>query len=459
MTAGTRQSLCVAAVALLAGTSGSAGAEPTAAGSLTPAQISARASASVVLIKTASGLGSGFVAGKDGRVATSLHVLASGGPITVVLSDSRELTDLEVMATDEIHDLAVLRVRGLKTVALPLGDSASVRAGERVVAIGHPLGLDHTVSDGLVSAIRELTPKLSLLQISAPISPGSSGGPLLNDRGEVIGVATLVLVKGQNLNFGIPINAVKPLLLAEKGTPVARWKPPATTTEIALRASVPRHAAGFLDGCSDTETAEVARRIGDAISLGVPLYNDGQHEACYRVYESTGREIKRKVAGCAPAAQALDAGIERADRLGDYSAKAWAMRDAFDGLLDVIARRAPAKPKNLPTPPPRHVPHHPLAVLADCSPEAVTKLGRTIQSAIEVGAPMYNDGEFDACFSIYETTVKALTKSLGGCAAAKQALGAGLREADARRGSVAKAWALRDAFDGILEVIARRTGP
>jgi hypothetical protein len=274
----------------------------------------------------------------------------------------------------------------------------------------------------------------------------------------VIGVATLILVKGQNLNFGIPINAVKPLLLANQGTPVARWKPPAASGT-DLRESAPRHDAGFLDGCSDAATEEVARRIGDAISLGVPLYNDGQHEACYRIYESTGREIKRKVAGCAPAAQALDAGIERADRLADYSAKAWAMRDAFDGLLDVIARRAGAKQKKLPTPPPRHVPHHSLAVLADCSPEAVNKLGRTIQSAIDVGAPMYNDGEFDACFSIYETTVKAMTKSLAGCAAAKQALGAGLREADARRGSVAKAWALRDAFDGILEVIARRTGP
>lgn len=450
--------MCLAAVALLAGASGSARAEPTATGPLTPAQISARASASVVLIKTGSGLGSGFVAGKDGRVATSLHVLASGGPITVVLPDSRELSDLEVMAIDEVHDLAVLRVHGIKTAALPLGDSASVRAGERVVAIGHPLGLDHTVSDGLVSAVRQLTPELSLLQISAPISPGSSGGPLLNDRGEVIGVATLVLVQGQNLNFAIPINAVKPLLLANKGTPAARWKPPATTGS-GLRASVPRHDAGFLDSCSDAARAEVAKRIEDAISIGVPLYNDGQHEACYRIYESTGREIKRKVTGCAPAAQALDAGMERADRLADYSAKAWAMRDAFDGLLDVIARRPRAKPAKLPAPPPRHVPHHSLAVLADCSPEAVTKLGRTIQSAIEVGAPMYNDGEFDSCFSIYETTVKALTKSLGGCAAAKQALGEGLREADGRRGSVAKAWALRDAFDGLLEVIARRAQP
>jgi len=457
MTTRTRQSLYLVA-AVLAAVSRSAGAEPAAGGSLTPAQISARASASVVLIKTATGLGSGFVAGKDGRVATSLHVLASGGPITVVLSDSREITDLEVMATDEVHDLAVLRARGLKVAALPLGDSQSARAGDRVVAIGHPLGLDHTVSDGLVSGIRELTPKLTLLQISAPISPGSSGGPLLNDRGEVIGVATLVLIKGQNLNFGIPINAVKPLLLANQGTPVARWKPPATTgTE--LRRSVPRHDAGFLDSCSGAETAEVARRIDDAISIGVPLYNDGQHEACYRIYESTGREIKRKVAGCTPAAQALDAGMERADRLGDYSDKAWAMRDAFDGLLEAVAQRGRPKPRKMPAAPPRNVPHHSLAVLADCSPEAVTKLGRTIQSAIDVGAPMYNDGEFDACFSIYATTVKALTKSLGGCAAAKQALGAGLREADARRGSVAKAWALRDAFDGILEVIARRAGP
>jgi serine protease Do len=458
MTTRIRQSLYLAVAAVLAAASGSEGAEPGAGGPLTPAQISARASASVVLIKTATGLGSGFIAGSGGRVATSLHVLASGGPITVVLSDSSEITDLEVMATDETHDLAVLRARGLRAAPLPLGDSQSVRAGDRVVAIGHPLGLDHTVSDGLVSAVRELTPKLTLLQISAPISPGSSGGPLLNDRGEVIGVATLVLIKGQNLNFGIPINAVKPLLLANQGTPVARWRPPPTTgTE--LRRSVPRHDAGFLDGCSEAETAEVARRIDDAIALGVPLYNDGQHEACYRIYESTGREIKRKVAGCTPAAQALDAGMERADRLGDYSAKAWAMRDAFDGLLDVITRRARANPRKLPAPPPRHVPHHALTMLADCSPEAITKLGRTIQSAIEVGAPMYNDGDYDACLSIYETTVKSLTKSLAGCAAAKQALGAGLREADARRGSVAKAWALRDAFDGILEVIARRTGP
>src|SRR4029078_7705298 len=166
---------------------------------------------------------------KHGRVATTPHVLASGGPITVVLSDSREITDLEVMATDEVHDLAVLRARGLKGAELPLGYSQSARAGDRVVAIGHPLGLDHTVSDGLVSGIRELTPKLTLLPIPAPISPRSSGGPLLNDRGEVIGVATLVLIKGQNLNFGIPINAVKPLLLANQGTPVARWKPPAQT--------------------------------------------------------------------------------------------------------------------------------------------------------------------------------------------------------------------------------------
>jgi len=455
---GTLQSLCLAAAAALSGGSGGARTEPMAAGPLTPAEISARASASVVLIKTPAGLGSGFIAGKDGRIATSLHVIASGGPISVVLSDSREIKDLEVMATDDVHDLAVLRARGVSAPPLPLGRSDSVRAGERVVAIGHPLGLDHTVSDGLVSAIRKLSPELSLLQISAPISPGSSGGPLLNDRGEVVGVTTLMLVRGQNLNFGIPIDAVKPLLLADHGTPVARWKPPAPAAS-ELRASVPRHDAGFLDGCSAAQTGEIAKRIDDAISVGAPLYNDGQHEACYRIYESTSREIKRKVAGCAPAAAALDAGMERAEQLGDYTAKAWAMRDAFDGLLDVIARRARTKTTTLPTPPARHVPHHALELLADCSPARVTKLRSTIQAAIDVGAPLYNDGQFDACFSIYETTVKALTKSLDGCTGVKQALGTGLREAGAQRGSVAKAWALRDAFDGLLEVIARHAAP
>ena len=137
--------------------------------SLSPAQIAELAIPSVVLIQTATGLGSGFVVTKEGRIATNLHVIAGSRSATVVLSDRRKFSEVDVLASDVKHDLAVLQIRAADLRPLPLGDSAQVRPGERVVAIGHPLGLGTTVSDGLVSAVRELSPTLSVLQISAPI--------------------------------------------------------------------------------------------------------------------------------------------------------------------------------------------------------------------------------------------------------------------------------------------------
>src|SRR5665811_1225006 len=90
--------------------------------------------------------------------------------------------------------------------------SDAVRAGDSVLAIGHPLGLEDTVSNGLISAVRHVHANLDVLQVSAPIAPGSSGGPLFNDRGEVIGVATAFMNAGQNLNFGLPSKYVKELV-------------------------------------------------------------------------------------------------------------------------------------------------------------------------------------------------------------------------------------------------------
>lgn len=223
-----------------------------AVGPLSPAEIAARAGSAVVMVRAGDGFGSGFVAG-SGHVATSLHVISAGPPIIVVLPGGHEIRDLTVVATDADSDLAVLGVPGAIGSPLPLGDSDAARPGDRVVAIGHPFGLDHTVSDGLLSAVRKLPEGLSLLQISAPISPGSSGGPLLNDRGEVIGVATLASVGGQNLNFCVPINLLKPLLAAKGGTPVAAWKRPHGRS--GLRPGVERRPVSVLAGCAGPELA------------------------------------------------------------------------------------------------------------------------------------------------------------------------------------------------------------
>jgi serine protease Do len=321
-------------------TSATAFADVPAATTLTPTQIASRSRGSVVLLRLPSGLGSGFVIDKSGRIATNLHVLGEGGALTALLPDGREVSDIEVLATDGNHDLAVLRVRARDLAPLPLADSDRVQAGDRVVAIGHPLGLENTVSDGLISAVRKLTDDLTVLQISAPISPGSSGGPLFNERGEVIGISTLIATAGQNLNFAIPINALRPLLSSDKGTPIAKWHRAGvpTTGGGGVRRHVPHHELAVLAGCSREGQRDISERIENAIDEGAPSYNEGHHQACYRTYESTAREIDRKVSGCVGVRRALMDGVRRADGLGDYTSKAWAMRDAFDGVLELIDR-------------------------------------------------------------------------------------------------------------------------
>jgi serine protease Do len=316
---------------------------------LTPAQIARRTIPSVVTVRVPAGLGSGFVAG-NGLVVTNLHVLGQAREATVVLADGRELQP-EVLAADEGHDLLVLKVaaRGLRP--LPLGDARKVHPGDRVVAIGHPLGLSNTVSDGLVSAIRQV-PQGTMLQLSAPIAPGSSGGPLIDDRGRVIGVSTLLVTAGQNLAFAVPIDAVKPLLKARKATPLATWNNPAPVRQVAHREerpeqaalppipprAVPSHPAKLLDGCSADERRQLDRGIEEAIENGAPLYNHGNAEACFRIYQGAALDLLAQVKHCSGPKKALAAGLDAAGRHAGYVDKVWAMRDAFDGLLEVIRR-------------------------------------------------------------------------------------------------------------------------
>ena len=127
-------------------------------------------------------------------------------------SDGSFLVIKSVLALDEENDLAVLQAEGRNLPFVSLGDSDAVRVGEAICVIGSPMALEGTVSAGIVSAVRELKGGRKLLQITAPVSKGSSGSPVFNRKGEVIGVASFTLSGGQNLNFAIPSNTVKALL-------------------------------------------------------------------------------------------------------------------------------------------------------------------------------------------------------------------------------------------------------
>ena len=157
--------------------------------------------------------GSGFLVSKDGLIVTNYHVIAEGSSAIVKLPDGAFYVVDGVLASDKTRDIAIVKAQGQKFRTLPLGDSDEVQVGEGVVAIGNPLSLESTVSNGIISGIREVKDEGGkYLQITAPISPGSSGGPLFNMAGEVIGITTLYLKGGENLNFAIPINEAKRLL-------------------------------------------------------------------------------------------------------------------------------------------------------------------------------------------------------------------------------------------------------
>ena len=325
----------------------SAAASPPAAtrpGPLTPAQIAARALPGVVTIRTAQSLGTGFVVRADGWIATNLHVVASGSRVKITLRDARELEVVEVLAASPEHDLALLRIEARGLPVLTLGDSDAMRPGDPVVAIGNPMGLEATVSNGLVSARRKVDGGVEVLQVSAPIAPGSSGGPIFNERGEVIGIATALLEGGQNLAFGVPIRYLTPMIAQPAPMPFAEFATLLANLREAnqtkVRRTVPHHPTSILDGCSQDAQKLVVKMIGEAIEAGAPLYNAHKPGACYHVYDGAASDLLRKLpVGCKGPAKALGDAQHRAALMSDPVPQAWAMRDAFDGVLDVIARK------------------------------------------------------------------------------------------------------------------------
>ena len=160
-------------------------------------------------------LGSGFIL-ENGKVVTNLHVI-EGAKYGYVLENgsSKKHSIKGYFQIDKINDLAILSVPTLTAQPLAISTLDKPEIGEKIYAIGNPKGLSGTISEGIVSGIRSMENK-SLIQITAPISPGSSGGPVINNKGEVIGVAVGTLTSGQNLNFAIPVNLL--MNLANKGT-------------------------------------------------------------------------------------------------------------------------------------------------------------------------------------------------------------------------------------------------
>ncbi len=158
------------------------------------------------------GSGSGFIIRSDGFILTNNHVVGQADDIVVTLNDKRKFKG-KVWGRDSYTDLALVKIEGDNLPVATLGNTKDIRPGDFVIAIGSPLGLDHTVTFGIISALGrslgDLNSNLQLIQTDAAINPGNSGGPLLNIQGEVIGINTAIRGDGQNIGFAIPVDLAK----------------------------------------------------------------------------------------------------------------------------------------------------------------------------------------------------------------------------------------------------------
>ncbi|BBD53842.1 HhoA/HhoB/HtrA family serine endopeptidase [Planktothrix agardhii] len=161
------------------------------------------------------GSGSGFIVNSNGRIITNAHVVDGATKVSVVLKDGRQFEG-KVVGTDPVTDVAVIEIQADNLPTLTIGNSETLQPGELAIAIGNPLGLDNTVTVGIISATGRSgsevgipDKRVSFIQTDAAINPGNSGGPLLNQKGEVIGMNTAIIQGAQGLGFAIPINQVQ----------------------------------------------------------------------------------------------------------------------------------------------------------------------------------------------------------------------------------------------------------
>jgi serine protease Do len=168
------------------------------------------------------GIGSGFIVSADGLIATNLHVIGEARRLQIEMHDGKTHDVIEVHASDNHLDLALLKINAKGLKPLPLGDSSQVRQGDPIVAMGAPEGLGFSIVQGVLSATRDIDGQ-EMLQVAVPIEKGNSGGPLLDMQGQVLGLLTLKSLKTDNLGFAMPVNELKKLIETPNPVPMSRW--------------------------------------------------------------------------------------------------------------------------------------------------------------------------------------------------------------------------------------------
>jgi len=317
-----------------------------------------QAASSLVLLEVDGRTASGFVGTTEGHLVTSLHAVSGARSIGAVMSDGLRSEVVQVVALDERRDLAVLRLPLPDIVpALPLSQGPLPAEGDSVYVLCGTGGPAPQVRSLKVRAIQVLGDGLTLLELTRTVPEEAAGGPVLDVRGGVVGVATAALANGRSLGLVIPARYVTPML---RTTGTASLSMLESSRRRAGRVrQVPQHPLNVLEGASQGTVEAIASALGKAINVGAPAYNRGDVEACYRLYARTAKQLIDSSADCPGAQRALRDGLLRCMDLTDADDQAWTLRDTFDGLLDVIQRWLQARPTPTPgrKPPPKRFPN------------------------------------------------------------------------------------------------------
>jgi S1-C subfamily serine protease len=258
-------------------------------------ELAERVTPAVVLIdvRTASDSrqGSGFLIDPSGIIVTNYHVIRDARSASVKLASGDIYDQVSILAQDQRRDIAVIRIAGFEMPTLPLGNSDAVRIGTPVVLVGSPLGLENTVSTGIVSGRRQEPEGFQLLQITAPASQGSSGGAVLSADGNVIGVAVSQLRSGQNLNFAVPINYARGILQQVGETPPVRVLGPMS----AAGAEAPDRMTARSNIVNQGVSFDLQDLRGYVVESSVNLGDEGVRRTriTYRLIETVGGVLPR----------------------------------------------------------------------------------------------------------------------------------------------------------------------
>lgn len=294
-----------------------------------------RAVASRVVLRSRGGDTAGFFVSAEGHIVASLHAVSGEDEITAITPEGWELPVTGVTAVDPRRDLALLKVDGMGFPVLPLATPAAASEGEPVFAFNSVNG--QTPTSQQVGTVHVLDSELQIFELLGVLPTESTGSPVLNAQGEGVGFVTAGRGAVGSTSVAVPLKHVVRLIESGPGRPLKTLQSAGSRRQV--QRDVPNHPVEMLRECEPSAVQEIVLALARAIQAGAPLYNQGDVSACVRIYQNAATRLCEEHSNdCASVVAALRVGLTRAATLELAEQKAWALRDAFDGVLDVARR-------------------------------------------------------------------------------------------------------------------------